>query len=678
MTQRRNLSFPLASTLAGFIIAYAVSLTLYRGELHSAFDWAFTLSLLTIGFGTICFLLLPRAWKQFERVPKKIRYWGILLTVISAAFLSYHLNVISWVAFLFVAFLLASSGLVSFYELLDRKHFTRFVLSWMTGGLVSFFVLGFLKNFYPSLWEFVLLTVLLNTFFTIIFDFIIDHVKNSLRADFGTKVIPLAVIVLGFLFMLVAMDLLTQYPRLFNVEFFFPEIQWIPAFMGMAVLSQSWAALLLQKMDGYTWRTSHPAEWIKRNLPGLLLASILTIAAFVLAVAVVHPERAPVDNYFDTDSGFWLNFMTAAPDQLNNMRAVHPFAFLIFRPVAWFFSFLLHGNKFYAPLLLNSLFGGVCVFLIWSFFKRNNGNTTYALLVAALLGFSASHLILSVFLESYIFSAAALIAFVYLLRTKEKKLTKYVSVGLLTFGITITNFAQTCIAFLLTRRNIKTFLKYVLIVMALGVALAFVQDVLYPSSEPFYVPSSYAQESEYRFNIFQAESWNIIGRTNVLTRSIAMFSMMAPRPLILLKETNCSFPCILVYYYDRFGQYFISSYAGFGRLLAFVWLLLMLAAGILFVRNFIRSPKRFESMLSVALLSNIVFNFILHMNYGDDPMLYSPDWTYAIVFFFGLSFESLANKKWFQTILLIFLIGLAINNLGLFHKILDAILPFFP
>lgn len=78
----------------------------------------------------------------------------------------------------------------------------------------------------------------------------------------------------------------------------------------------------------------------------------------------------------------------------------------------------------------------------------------------------------------------------------------------------------------------------------------------------------------------------------------------------------------------------------------------------------------------MALLANILFNFILHMNYGDDPILYSPDWTYALIFFFGISYEGLANKKWFQAIILIFLTGLLINNLDLFHKMLEAILPF--
>ena len=65
------------------------------------------------------------------------------------------------------------------------------------------------------------------------------------------------------------------------------------------------------------------------------------------------------------------------------------------------------------------------------------------------------------------------------------------------------------------------------------------------------------------------------------------------------------------------------------------------------------------------------------MNYGDDFMLYSPDWTYALVFFFGISSEGLSEKKWAQSILLVFLTGLMLNNLNLFREILNAVIPFY-
>ena len=101
----------------------------------------------------------------------------------------------------------------------------------------------------------------------------------------------------------------------------------------------------------------------------------------------------------------------------------------------------------------------------------------------------------------------------------------------------------------------------------------------------------------------------------------------------------------------------------------------MLVAGGWFVVKFFKSPR--SSALPIALLINILFNFVLHLNYGDDPMLYSPDWTYAVVFFLGISYEDIADKKWFHTILLVFLTGLAINNLDMFRRIMDAVSPFF-
>lgn len=549
--------------------------------------------------------------------------------------------------------------------------FSRLLLS----GLVSFFAIGFLKNFYPSVWQFILLAALLNTLCALAFDLITEHTIHSLKDQWREKIVLLLTLGLGVIFIILTVRLLLQYPKIFSSEFFLPEPRLIPAFLGLTVLSQAGTVFLIQKLDERGWRIFPLAEWIKRNLPGLLLASAITAASFALSTAFTSPGLTKTDNYFDTDSGEWINRLTADVDELTVMRPVHPLAFLVFRPPTWLLSILLNGNKFYAALLLNSMLGGVCVLLTWLFFKERTKNSTFALLLAALLGLSNSHLTLSVFLESYMFSAAALILFLFLLQREDKKLAYLVPAGLLTFGITITNFAQTCVLFFMTHPRQKTILKYIFFVLALALVLAFVQDVLYPSSDPFYIPASYSQENIYRFNILETETQSVIGRANVFARAITLFSVVAPSPLILLEETGCNFPCSMVFYYTTKGEYFISSYVGFGNIVVYAWFLLILIAGGWFVVKFIKSPR--STALSMALLINLLFNFILHMNYGDDPMLYSPDWTYAVVFFLGISYEPLADEKWFQVVLLIFLAGLLINNLGLFQKILSAILPYF-
>lgn len=543
----------------------------------------------------------------------------------------------------------------------------------LLGALASYLALGFLQNFYLSLWSVVLFTVFLNVLFTLAFEVVLERAADALRSKPAEKLFAIGALTLGMAFMALTFRLLAQYPTLFSLDFFLPDPQFLLPFLGLTILTQGGLTFLHPKLDTTGWRASPFVTQIQRVLPGLLLASAISISAYASATVLVETEPRFADNYFDTDSPFWLNFMTAPPGELMIMRAVHPFALLIFRPAAWLFSLLLNGDKFHGAILLNALFGGICVFLAWSFFKSRTGNTTYALLMASLLGISTSHFLLSVFLESYIFSAAALLAFVLLMGSGEKRLTRLVPVGLLTFGITITNFIQTCIAFLVTRRDLKELVRYVLIVLALAVVLAFVQHALYPSSEPFYDINNLTGESAYRYDLFEVPASVAVSRANVIFRNITLFNVVAPRPLVFLEELGCTFPCFNTIRYFR-GAYQYASYVGFGSLLARIWFLLLVAAGGLFAWKLLKSPR--DASLQAALALNLLFNFVLHMNYGDDPLLYSPNWTYALVLFFGMSFEKFADKKWLQVFLLLFLTALMVNNLEFLRKVLEAVLPF--
>ncbi len=66
----------------------------------------------------------------------------------------------------------------------------------------------------------------------------------------------------------------------------------------------------------------------------------------------------------------------------------------------------------------------------------------------------------------------------------------------------------------------------------------------------------------------------------------------------------------------------------------------------------------------------------MHVAYGDDPMLYSPDWTYALVFFVALAFRPFADKKWFQAAGLLFLSALMVNNWTFLRAMLAAVAPY--
>jgi hypothetical protein len=60
------------------------------------------------------------------------------------------------------------------------------------------------------------------------------------------------------------------------------------------------------------------------------------------------------------------------------------------------------------------------------------------------------------------------------------------------------------------------------------------------------------------------------------------------------------------------------------------------------------------------------------MQYGKDVFLYAANWTYAIILFLALAWRELANKKWFQISLLVFVALLLVNNSRLIFTMLNT------
>jgi hypothetical protein len=468
--------------------------------------------------------------------------------------------------------------------------------------------------------------------------------------------------------------MLNQFPNWFDARLFLlPASAW---FFALILLSVGWmlAALTWACPREERFLTSRFFISLRDHLPGLLLALAFFSVYFALAatysVVLRDPSRNFDDNFYDADPTSWMNRFAAPAAQLIDMRPVHPFAFLIFRPLTWLLGLLLHGNRFYAALLLNAGAGALCVLLAWALLRRW-ANPAYAALFASLLGVSAAHLLFSTFLETYIFSAAALTAFLLALHHDGKPLKALVPLGLLTFGITITNFLQTGLLLLFSEFKLPKLIKYGLIVAALAFPLAWLQHAIYPTSQPFYDLALLRAENRYSANVNTSE--RVYERAYVMGRTVALYSLIGPRPLALTKEVGCDFPCFKTYK-PKYGPDLITSYAGFGSWLTRGWFVILILAFGLFAWKFITSPK--NSTLEVGLLLCILFNFVIHVAYGDDPMLYSPDWTYALVFFVALAFRPFADKKWFQAAGLLFLFALMVNNWTFLRAMLAAVAPY--
>jgi hypothetical protein len=106
----------------------------------------------------------------------------------------------------------------------------------------------------------------------------------------------------------------------------------------------------------------------------------------------------------------------------------------------------------------------------------------------------------------------------------------------------------------------------------------------------------------------------------------------------------------------------------FDTTVAYIWLAFILLGGIFFLKNLRNQDNRFMFAFILILL----FNFTLHMQYGKDVFLYATNWTYALILFLALAWRELADKRWFQIALLIFLALLLVNNSRLIFTMLSV------
>jgi hypothetical protein len=549
-------------------------------------------------------------------------------------------------------------------------------VAWLLGSLATYFVLGFQKNFYSAGWQLGLWGLAIELMPGLAIYYAILGLKP--RFILRRKWPVLLTVSLAFLFCLSVIYLVNQFPRWYHRDFFLlPRVD-LPWFISVVLVS---LPLILGTVAFLHARGVQQrilaSSWFQaflRDMPGLALALAFFLAYFSLAFAYsplwLDTSRNLGDNFYDADPADWMNRLAAPASSLIMMRPVHPFAFLVFRPLTWLVALLLNGNKFYAAILLNCMAGALCVFLAWLFVRRWS-SSRYAALISTLLGVTASHLVFSTFLETYIFSAAALIAFLLLVWNTNRPLGWLIPSGLLVFGITITNFIQTVILFIASDFKAARIAKYVSVVLVLALVLAWLQAVIYPTSQPFYDPARMQGEQHFATRIYTPA--RLVDRAYVVARTILLYSTVAPRPLVFLEQVGCEFPCFQTYERMR-GQLLVTSYAGLGSWLARSWFVTLLLAAALFARKLWKSPP--EAWLQLGLLACILFNFVLHVVYGDDPMLYSPDWTYALIFFTALSLKQFGAKLWFQLAGFAFLAGLMLNNWQFLHSMLVAVEPF--
>lgn len=494
-----------------------------------------------------------------------------------------------------------------------------------------------------------LLTVIVQSFASLFMAYLFGRLGREFKTRSVDAGIALALFAALIVFLIYLTMMLGRFPLFFNSSILrlTPDLFiWFASGTLLSLPAFLWLHARRQRL-----RSARLYAFVETHLGGILLAAVFFYIYFLIANAVNQPLFDFDDVFFDTDAKLWRQRFGTELYKDYYERTVHPFVLIVVRPWVGLIALFLKGNLLPASFVLIALTGALCVFLVWYFVKEIVGRSTYALLIAALFGASASQLVFGSLLETYGFLGATALIFVVLV-LKDAPLWTYVVTGLAAFGITVSNAAQTVIVHLFVKRDFRQLMKYGLISAALIVPLSLLNNFVYPDAHPYLWDFSTLQWEEK--NVFDPT----LQRANYLGRVMALHSMVAPQP-VLFKE---DIPFIKIWMFRaalKKAPLRIARYDDpFSVLVVAVWAGLILLGAVLFLKNLLKRDNRF----SFAFLLTLIFYFALHMRYGRDVFLYSSNWTYAIVLALALAWQELSAKRWFQLGLLFFLFLLLANN----------------
>ena len=527
----------------------------------------------------------------------------------------------------------------------------RIISAWALAGPVSYIAVGFLDAYYKTLTETALVSGIVHSVFSLFAYFILGRLGEKFKTNPVDASISVTLAASIIVFFAGLATMASRFPRQFDASAYVHAPETLASFLVGIAAALPLSMWMVGESERRGGRQSGFYRFVDANLGGLILAALFFSVYFLLGSIFNQPVFRFDDIFFDTDSRLYrMRFGTEFYKDYYE-RTVHPYVLVIVRPLVWTVSLFLKGDMLYGAFIVTALTGALCVYLVWYFIKETTGNPLYASLIAGLFGASTSQLAFGSLVENYIFLGAAALIFLALL-LKDKPFYMLVIAGLVSFGITISNIAQTFIAHFLVRRNIKQIIVYGLIVGALIIPLNLLNNFIYPKAHPYLWEVSTLQFEEK--NVFEPT----LQRANFLGRVMLLHSFISPDPLLLKEDI----PFLKIWMFRaalKKAPLQIARYeTSLGNALVAAWLGFVALGGFLFLKNIFKQDNGF----AFAFIFTCLFFFALHMRYGRDVFLYSVNWTYAITLFLALAWRDISGRRWFQFSLLGFTALLMLNN----------------
>lgn len=670
------------SLFIAFTISFSTSVIYfdYSGY-ENSIDRIFLVAVPTLAIGFLLFEVFPKFWTWFtQRNPWILLAFGIfaliaaietVLTVNTSRV--YYLGTLAFAITLFTLMLPAAQSM-------ERLRTTHVPLHYLIGFLLSLLftygAMGFLSSTLDGRFHIIIFATVLTIIGSIVGYYLVRRAARSFKSGFLGNWLNVFLALVLPIFAAIVFYISTLFPSMFQSWYFQVPLAWIDLYISSAVVAGAWGIIVLEQIEVrgiyQAFRRTKVFSFIKENLPGIYAGFMFFLVNLIIARALNHPTFSLNSIVFEADAGPWFAIL-GYPEGFNVNRAVHPLVLISLRPFVRLIGLFMGEKWFLAPLIAIAAVSGSAVTMAWIFVKRAAQKDTYAFLFAVMLGATASHMLLGSLTETYVFGMASLVFFFLLIQADEKRFSVLIPAGLLVFGITVTNIAQSMIGLFFKKFDFKRLVYYGILLLTMSIALTAFVSVLYPGNQSFfYVPEDLSFEARFSQPVSETPIERIVNRTKVVGRTIFLYGALAPTPIEDYTGKKEGNPLIDFKTYD-YKDHVVAWYQGLANVPLVIWLLLLIASVIFFLKN-LRSE---DTPLLLGLLGSIAFNYILHMNYGTELFLYTPYFTFLVVFFIAISLKGFAKQNWFNIALAVFLLMLMANNAKFIFTVLDGLAPYF-
>jgi len=359
-------------------------------------------------------------------------------------------------------------------------------------------------------------------------------------------------------------------------------------------------------------------------------------------------------------------------------RGTHPLIILFVGFIGSALNYLMGGSPVITVIIINAFFASLGVFLSFIFFNLLLDEIFNATLLTLIFGLSMSQLIFGSVPENFALAGVSIIATYVLLliclRDKKLYCEYWILTGILTFGVTITNFAQSIICFSIAVIGLKIknkfviILNYILVVATIAFILNTIQYIIFPNTAHLFLhPSMVNSYQEFAQITILNEPVTTLYE---LGKNFLIVNFVSPSSFLVALS---SIPTKLQHYYTNkppiLGYYKSSlNYSLFGVMAIILWLSIFISGIFQNLRLIIK--KNVNVYLFSAISLGILFNIAVHSILGVHEMfLYSCHFTFLILAL--ATNRSLMTKTYYKTGLaaLIFLMGT--NNLLIIKQIIN-------